>query len=130
MLAYSMVGTTDIARSRKFYDPVLAEMGMALNFANDFAASWGSATDPAAPRYLVSAPYDGNAAQPGNGTMTAFVAAKSDAIDRAYKLAMANGGSCEGEPGPRPQYSEGFYAAYVRDPDGNKLALVCYDYRT
>jgi catechol 2,3-dioxygenase-like lactoylglutathione lyase family enzyme len=130
MLAYTMVGTTDVARSRKFYDPVFAEMGLALNFANEHAASWGSATDPAAPRFLISPPYNGNPAAAGNGTMTAFATARSDTVDRAYQAAMANGGTCGGEPGPRPQYSDGFYAAYVRDPDGNKIALVCYDYRT
>ena len=48
-------------------------------------------------------------------------------LDRLYALALKNGGSSEGEPGLRPQYGPGFYAAYVRDPDGNKLAFVCYD---
>jgi len=40
---------------------------------------------------------------------------------------MRNGGSDEGKPAFRPQYSDTFYAAYVRDPDGNKLAFVCYE---
>jgi predicted lactoylglutathione lyase len=58
--------------------------------------------------------------------MTAFLIDDPRLIDRLYELAMRNGGSDEGKPGYRPQYSEGFYAAYVRDPDGNKLAFVCY----
>ncbi len=48
-----------------------------------------------------------------------------EAVQRFYSAALAHGGSCEGAPGLRPQYNADFYAAYVRDPDGNKLAAVC-----
>lgn len=61
--------------------------------------------------------------------MTAFLIADGDQINRLYEVAMQHGGSSEGEPGPRPQYSDSFYAAYVRDPDGNKIAFVSYDYK-
>ncbi|AFK63365.1 glyoxalase/bleomycin resistance protein/dioxygenase [Advenella kashmirensis WT001] len=56
--------------------------------------------------------------------MTAFEFDNSEIIDRLYALAIENGGSSEGEPGFRPRYSEDFYAAYVRDPDNNKIAFV------
>ena len=46
-------------------------------------------------------------------------------VDAFYAAALANGGRSEGEPGLRLQYNADFYAAYVRDPDGNKIAAVC-----
>ena len=64
-------------------------------------------------------PYDGKTATAGNGTMVALQAKDKAQVDRLYKIALANGGTDEGAPGPRGD--EGFYAAYFRDPDGNKL---------
>lgn len=62
--------------------------------------------------------------------MTAFLVESAGLIDRLFEIAMERGGSEEGKPGFRPQYGDGFYAAYARDPDGNKLAFVGYDART
>src|SRR3546814_4375812 len=63
-------------------------------------------------------PFDGNAASVGNGVMVALQAKDEEQVQRLYDIALANGGTCEGPPGPR---GEGFYAGYFRDPDGNKL---------
>ena len=63
-------------------------------------------------------PHDGKTATVGNGVMAAFAAKDKAQVDQVYAVAMANGGTCEGPPGPR---GEGFYAGYFRDPDGNKL---------
>ena len=63
-------------------------------------------------------PFDGNAASVGNGVMVALEAKDEAQVQRLYDIALANGGTCEGPPGPR---GEGFYAGYFRDPDGNKL---------
>ncbi|WP_434986359.1 hypothetical protein [Vreelandella zhaodongensis] len=71
-------------------------------------------------------PFDGHNACVGHGTMTAFQFIDPKEVDALYQLAMHNGGRDEGPPGYRPQYDEGFYAAYVRDLDGNKLAFVVF----
>ena len=63
-------------------------------------------------------PFDGNAASVGNGVMVAFEAKDEAQVDRLHAIALEQGGSCEGGPGPR---GDSFYAAYFRDPDGNKL---------
>lgn len=127
MIGYTMVGTTDLARAIRFYDPMFAEMGMKQCYKDEQVAFWGDKTDVNAPRFATGYPYDGGKAGVGNGTMTAFRITGSELIDRLHSIAVENGGVDEGAPGLRPHYGEGFYGAYVRDPDGNKIAFVCYD---
>ncbi|MFN3970826.1 MAG: hypothetical protein ACK4L4_05550 [Gemmobacter sp.] len=72
----------------------------------------------------VTRPFDGGPARAGNGAMVAFAAPGRAAVEAFHAAALAQGGADEGAPGLRPQYGAGFYAAYVRDPDGNKVAAV------
>jgi catechol 2,3-dioxygenase-like lactoylglutathione lyase family enzyme len=125
-IGYTMVGTTDLRRALTFYDPIFAAMGLDECWRDELSASWGKSEDVTFPRFFTGYPYDGSAANVGNGTMTAFLC-EPETIDQLYELALKNGGVSEGAPGRRPQYGDGFYGAYVRDPDGNKLAFVCYD---
>ncbi len=127
MIGYTMVGTQDLERSLRFYDPLFSAMGWDQCWRDEQSASWGDKANETAPRFFTGYPFDKQPAGVGNGAMTAFLAAGPAMIDRLYEIAMRAGGSEEGKPGFRPQYGEGFYGAYVRDPDGNKLAFVCYD---
>ncbi|MCE8042925.1 VOC family protein [Halomonas daqingensis] len=126
MIAYTMVGTRDLEKALTFYDPLFAEMGWDVCWKDEACVSYGKESDLDFPRFFVGYPFDGQAAGVGNGTMTAFQFAAPEQVDRLYEIAIRNGGSDEGAPGYRPQYGEGFYAAYVRDRDGNKLAFVVY----
>ncbi|MFG1497166.1 VOC family protein [Saccharospirillum sp. HFRX-1] len=126
MLAYTMVGTKDLTKARTFYDPVFAAMDLELCWHDELSVSYGRLADKDYPRFFVGYPFDGEQASVGNGTMTAFLCRDVSVVDQAYNAAMKQGGRCEGEPGYRPQYGEGFYAAYVRDLDGNKLAFVVF----
>lgn len=58
--------------------------------------------------------------------MVALIARSAEHIQQLHALALDHGGTDEGGPGLRPHYGEGFYSAYVRAPDGNKLAFVYY----
>src|SRR5690606_22848346 len=124
MISYTMVGTNNLEQSIRFYDPLFAEMGLEQCFKDDHCVSWGKKSDMTVPRFFAGYPFDGEKASVGNGVMTAFVLENSAKIDRLYAIAMREGGSDEGEPGLRPRYGSGFYAAYVRDPDNNKIAFV------
>lgn len=126
MIAYTMVGTQDLARAQAFYNAVFAEMGWDVCWQDEASISFGKADDLSFPRFFVGYPFDGNTASTGNGVMTAFRVTQAEIFNTLYNTAMQAGGSDEGAPGYRPQYGEGFYAAYVRDPDGNKLAFVVY----
>jgi catechol 2,3-dioxygenase-like lactoylglutathione lyase family enzyme len=127
MFSYVSLGTRDLARAMRFYDAALA----ALNIPrvedydpDDRSAAWG--TDDPGPHLWVTEPFDGNPATVGNGMMVSFLAETRAAVDAFHAAALAHGGTDEGAPGLRPQYGSTFYAAYVRDPDGNKLNAVCY----
>jgi catechol 2,3-dioxygenase-like lactoylglutathione lyase family enzyme len=132
MFAYVTLGTNDRERAVRFYDAVLAELGLARCDTsaepdwNDWVG-WGSYEDSGQVELALwlCSPYDGRPASAGNGTMVALRATSWRAVRRAHAAALASGGTSEGEPGLRPQYNPDFYAAYVRDPDGNKLAVVC-----
>jgi catechol 2,3-dioxygenase-like lactoylglutathione lyase family enzyme len=116
MIGYVTLGTNDRERSAKFYDAIYNELGVGRMMENEKFIAWGKPGGGAG--IGVTAPFDGNPASTGNGVMVALVAKDRDQVQRLYDIALANGGSDEGAPGPR---DGGFYAGYFRDPDGNKL---------
>ncbi|UYO73684.1 VOC family protein [Halomonas qinghailakensis] len=129
MIAYTMVGTHNLERALHFYAPLFSTMELDVCWQDDSCVSFGDPDDVDVPRFFVGLPFNGYPASAGNGSMTAFQFADPKEVDTLYQLAIHNGGSDEGAPGYRPQYGAGFYSAYVRDPDGNKLAFVVYPHR-
>jgi catechol 2,3-dioxygenase-like lactoylglutathione lyase family enzyme len=127
MFSYVCLGTDDINRARAFWDAVLAPLGHGRTpgYDDDTSSAWG--LDDPGPHLWVTRPFDGLATAPGNGGMVSFLAHDRAAVDAFHAAALANGGTSEGPPGLRPQYGAGFYAAYVRDPDGNKANAVAYE---
>jgi catechol 2,3-dioxygenase-like lactoylglutathione lyase family enzyme len=135
MFSHITVGTRDIARAKGFYDAVLRPLGLVCWF-DDPDGGWLSYSAPAAPerpqvlerpQFLVCRPINGEAASAGNGTTIGFEARTRAQVDAFHAAALANGGTDEGAPGPRPHYHPGYYGAYVRDPDGNKLCCACHE---
>lgn len=126
MIAYTMVGTKDLEAALRFYDPLFSTMGWEVCWKDNSTVSYGKNHDLSFPRFIVGYPFDGNCAAVGNGVMTAFQFREAKVVDDLYAVAIEKGGRSEGALGFRPQYGEGFYAAYVRDLDGNKLAFVVY----
>jgi catechol 2,3-dioxygenase-like lactoylglutathione lyase family enzyme len=127
MFSYVSLGTNDLARAMRFFDAVLAPLGhqrVEDYDPEDRSAAWG--LDDPGPHLWVTQPFDGQPATVGNGTMVSFLAPDRAAVNAFHAAALAHGGTDEGPPGLRPQYGPNFYAAYVRDPDGNKLNAVCY----
>ncbi|GLQ09941.1 lactoylglutathione lyase [Devosia yakushimensis] len=126
MFSHVTVGASDLERAGRFYDAVLLPLGLKRRLVEPDggppALCWVGETS--FPRFYVYSPFNGEAASAGNGAMTAFNAPSSAAIEIAHAAGLAAGGSNEGAPGPRPHYSPGYYGAYLRDPDGNKLHLV------
>jgi catechol 2,3-dioxygenase-like lactoylglutathione lyase family enzyme len=132
MLSYTYFGTNDLQRAIVFYDAVLSPLGMKRCITNDPAwdatsAGWGLYEEDGLRElaFWVGIPVNQREATTGNGSMVAFRASSWGEVDEFHAAALANGGSSEGAPGLRRHYNPDFYAAYVRDPDGNKLAAVC-----
>ncbi|WP_342640383.1 VOC family protein [Rhodoligotrophos ferricapiens] len=124
LVLYTTVGVSDFDRAVGFYDAVLGAIGQKRKGEPSGGwASWGPGYDEGTGFYICK-PFNGAPASAGNGTMIAFAAPNEAAVDSFHAAALAHGGSNEGAPGPRPQYGPHFYGAYVRDPDGNKLACV------
>jgi catechol 2,3-dioxygenase-like lactoylglutathione lyase family enzyme len=132
MYTYICLGTNDLPRAMAFYDAVMATLGHQRCDTRDDPgwdgwAGWGQFVDDGRHELAlwVCAPFDGLPASAGNGQMVALRADSRAAVRAFHAAALAHGGRSEGEPGLRPQYNADFYAAYVRDLDGNKLAAVC-----
>jgi catechol 2,3-dioxygenase-like lactoylglutathione lyase family enzyme len=121
-LLYITLGTNDLPRAARFYDAALAPLGMVRRATEASEVGYGHPGDRRS-RIWVTLPFDGRPASVGNGSMPAFVAPSQQAVQDFHKAALAAGGTDEGAPGLRP-HGPAFYAAYVRDPDGNKLSAV------
>lgn len=117
MIGYITLGTNDIDRAAKFYDALLSEFGAKRIMETDRFIVWGTA--PGAPALSVIKPFDGQPATVGNGVMVALYTDCKEKVQSLYGKALALGATDEGAPGPRGD--GGFYAAYFRDLDGNKL---------
>ncbi|MEL7190714.1 MAG: VOC family protein [Pseudomonadota bacterium] len=122
MIGYVTLGTNDLERATKFYDAVAGAMGYGRMMEEGEFIAWGSFEDGTA-GIAATKPFDGQPASVGNGVMAALMVDSPEKVKTVYDTAMAHGGSDEGAPGPRGD--DGFYAAYFRDPDGNKLNAFC-----
>lgn len=111
MIGYVTLGTNDRDKSAK-----CGELGIGRMMENEQFIAWGKPGGGAG--LGITKPFDGNAASVGNGVMVALEAKDQEHVHRLYDIALRNGGTDEGAPGER---GGGFYAAYFRDPDGNKL---------
>jgi len=121
MLAYVTIGTNDLARAGAFYDTVLAEIGgRRMMEQPGYFIAWSTGEQGAG--LGVTVPFDKQPATVGNGVMVALEADSREQVDRIHARALELGGTDEGAPGQR---WDGFYAAYFRDLDGNKLNC-CY----
>lgn len=127
MLSHVFLGISDFERALGFYQPLMKALGIEPRFCDPGKswAGWQSSPDPR-PLFAIGKPFDGDPARSGNGAMVAFLAERRALVDEVHALALSLGGSDEGAPGLRPHYHPNYYGAYFRDPDGNKLCVVCH----
>lgn len=118
MIGYTLIGTNDLDKARSFYDGVLAELGGKRTMTSERMQGYGNGQSPV--MFGVCKPYDTKSASVGNGTMISLAAPSREVVDKVHKKALSLGARDEGAPGER---GTGFYGAYFRDLDGNKLCV-------
>ncbi|HAS6072363.1 DUF3265 domain-containing protein [Vibrio vulnificus] len=119
ILNHVSVGVSNVPSAVVFYDSVLSALSIKrAHYIENVAAAYGENFE-----FWVGCPCE-NAASSGNGTHIAFNAPNKEAVDQFYATALELGGECAGKPGLRPEYGETYYAAFVRDVDGNKIEAV------
>lgn len=122
MIGYVTLGTNDLDKARAYYDALLGELGAKrlMELEENGFTLYG--VDMTTPSIALTRPYNGQPAQPGNGNMIALQMQERAQVDALHAKALELGGSDEGEPGLRGEEGPmAFYAAYFRDPEGNKL---------
>ena len=122
VISHVSVGVGDVALARTFYDAILKPLGLKRVMAADFGCAWGTGF----PTFWAQKPSDGQAATAGNGVHVCFTAPSKRAVDAFHRAALKHGGRDDGAPGLRRDYTPNYYAAFVRDPDGNKIEAVCF----
>ena len=120
MFSHIMVGATDVAASKQFYDAILGALGHAPGNMDDKGRCFYMTPTGI---FAITPPIDGNPAGPGNGSTIGFAAATPEEADAWHAAGLANGGTtCEDPPGIRE--GSGLYLAYLRDPSGNEICAL------
>ncbi|MEM1438748.1 MAG: VOC family protein [Pseudomonadota bacterium] len=130
MIAYVTVGADDMGRAKRFYSAFLPTLGYILSEGPEglsFTLPLPSGPCPAPPDFYVKPTFDGRPASSGNGAMVAFEASSQQQVRDLHVAALQAGGSNEGSPGFREAYGPNFFVSYLRDPQGNKIALFSSD---
>ncbi len=130
MIAYVTVGADNIAHAKRFYSAFLPALDYQLKQGPEglsYALPDQHGQSAAPPDFYVKPTFDGHPASAGNGAMIAFEARSQKQVRELHAAALAAGGSDEGQPGFRDSYGAHFYVGYLRDPQGNKIALFSND---
>jgi catechol 2,3-dioxygenase-like lactoylglutathione lyase family enzyme len=122
MIDHVSVAVSDLQRASRFYEAVLATLGYAkletrpatIAFGKKYSEFWINHR----PR-MTPLPAD-------SGSHVALRAASREMVDAFHGTALAQGGTSDGAPAPRPQHGEGYYASFIRDPDGNRIEAVTF----
>jgi catechol 2,3-dioxygenase-like lactoylglutathione lyase family enzyme len=128
MIDHVSIGVRDLEESVRFYEGALRPLGYrkldvrpdTVGFGKRYSELWINLRPD-----LVRLG-SGLVSGLGSGAHVALRARSIEAVDAFYAAALQSGGTCDGAPGPRPQYSPGYYAAFVRDPDGNCIEAVTF----
>ncbi|MEH6737381.1 MAG: VOC family protein [Sulfitobacter sp.] len=130
MIAYVTVGADDITRAKRFYSAFLPALDYGLKEGPEglsYALTVKPGQSPILPDFYVKPTFDGHPASAGNGAMIAFEAVSQKQVRDLHSAALVAGGFDEGQPGFRASYGTHFYVGYLRDPQGNKIALFSND---
>ncbi|CAK0747130.1 Glyoxalase [Azospirillaceae bacterium] len=128
MIDHVSIGVVDLERAKSFYDRVLTPLGYRRMMDFPFGCGYGDRV----PSFWIGVPNEHDEATEkdaviaGAGNHVAFSAPNHAAVDGFYKAGLEAGAIDNGGPGLRPHYHPAYYAAFLIDPDGNKIEAVCH----
>lgn len=124
MIYYAMIGANDVEKLAKFYEAVLATIGYSIcHKGSSYGFALGGEMKSQGTIWI-GKPFDGSLATPSNGSMIGLSAPNKQAVRDFHAAALANGGTSEGAPDTRDKHGPDYFIAYIRDPEGNKMAIV------
>ncbi|MDQ8034686.1 MAG: VOC family protein [Bordetella sp.] len=127
LLDHVSIAVPDLARARAFYHAVMQTLDAACVYDEPDRLGFGERCRPGDAAHTYLAVYQHDGARAGDGRHWCFKARRRGAVDAFHQAALAHGGSDDGAPGLRPAYHPHYYAAFVRDPAGNRLEAVCHE---
>lgn len=122
MIDHVSIAVSDLARSAAFYESVLATIGLDKLVERAATVGFGKRY----PEFWINLRSKGPAQNPDAGAHVCLRASSTRAVDSFFEAAVAQGAVPDGAPGPRPEYSDTYYAAFIRDPDGNRIEAVTF----
>jgi catechol 2,3-dioxygenase-like lactoylglutathione lyase family enzyme len=129
MLDHVSIAVGDLAHAAKFYDAIMHALGVPCVWRKESAIGYGTRNSPSddGHSYLtIRALGSSTGPLDAPGRHWCFRAPSRAAVDAFHAAGLASGGRCDGPPGVRPAYHEAYYAAFLRDPDGNRVEAVCH----
>ncbi len=122
MIDHVSVAVRDLAASARFYEPVLQEIGLKKMVVREDTVGFGKRY----PEFWLNSRPRMPDLPPDCGTHICLRARGADGVDRFWKAAVERGGEDDGPPGRRPDYNPRYYAAFIKDPDGNRIEVVTF----
>lgn len=125
MLDHVSITVSDIAEAERFYDAIMHELGVVKVGRRDDWLGYGERARPSSPDRVYISIRKGNKPDEAFGRHWCFKAPSREAVEAFWDAGIAAGGADDGPPGLR-NYHESYYAAFLRDPDGNRIEAVCH----
>jgi catechol 2,3-dioxygenase-like lactoylglutathione lyase family enzyme len=122
MIDHISIAVRDLEAGGRFYEPVLATLGLSKLVTRETTIGFGKRY----PEFWLNRRRDMTPPAADSGVHVCLRVPSTEAVDAFHAAALAAGGSSDGAPGPRPEYTAGYYAAFVRDPDGNRIEAVTF----
>jgi catechol 2,3-dioxygenase-like lactoylglutathione lyase family enzyme len=122
MIDHVSVAVRDLAAATRFYEAVLGALGLARLESRPATVGFGKKY----PEFWINLRPDMAAVEAASGAHLCFRAREPAIVDAFHAVALAAGGASDGAPGLRPQHGDGYYAAFIRDPDGNRIEAVSF----
>lgn len=122
MIDHVSIEVSDLEKSAEFYERLLKTLAMRRVKDNPGSVGFGKKYS----EFWINQRQDRPETSPDSGLHICLRAPDEAAVDAFYQAALENGGTDDGKPGLRPQYTRNYYAAFIRDPDGNRIEAVTF----